>query len=114
MKATFTALDDDGEDVDLGTITFKDGKASTESKHRPVREAVEMVNSSSDPEAAMRELPTHYRGAYLRCKLEYSHEDRIDAMAEILGGLYGDKALTFFPDAKTKPTSSTPDGGAVK
>lgn len=69
-KVTFWALDDDGEDVKVGTITLKNGKLKcSPAGHRTLDEIRDEVAAEPDLEAAMKRLPETYRTAYFRAEL---------------------------------------------
>lgn len=70
MKVTFWALDDDGEDVKVGTLSLRKGKLVCSPRgHRTLDEIAEEVKSGGDLEAGMKELPSRYRTAYFRAEL---------------------------------------------
>lgn len=71
IVATFYSLDDDGEDMKLGTVTWDGKKAIPAPAKMPfLAEAAKEIAAQKDPAAAMKSLPAMYKSAYLRASVE--------------------------------------------
>lgn len=70
LTVTFRSVTDAGDDYEVGKVTW-DGKRATPSHPKGfVADVANSLNAADDLEAAIRELPSMYKSAYLRAQVD--------------------------------------------
>lgn len=89
MQATFYTVDDDMNDIEIGTVDWDGTKATPSSPQGFLADVAKSVQNWSDPAGAMRELPKLYKSAYLRAAVkddaapqQFSESDWVECLLE--------------------------------